>query len=378
MFETTRVFCDSFLNMGVPGFDLRVYKDGACILNYRNGYSDLERKVPVEGNERYRLYSCSKPITCTAAMQLWERGLFKLDDPVSAYLPEYANMTVQEDDGTIRPAKTTMLVRHLFQMSGGFSYNYNSPKLVQLREETDGMCTTRQVIRALAGEPLLFDPGTRYKYSLCHDVLAALVEVVSGQQFETYVKDHIFDPLGMTHSTFYLPEEEADSLTCQYRFNYETGTPDLIPKTNWRVGKRFVSGGGGCVSTVDDYIKFGLAMCSGETLLKRETIRMMMKDGLNDEQKKYYPGTETSYGLGIRVPREGSWRTEFGWGGAAGAFISIDPTHQLVIFYAQQMLNSPNQKIRSNLYPIIMEELGLHSGAQFSESEDPGSVKSVT
>ncbi len=376
MFEQVKKFCDSFLEMGIPGFDLCIYKDGECAVRYMNGYSDLEQKIPMQGNERYRLYSCSKPITCTAALQLWEKGLFQLDDPVSKYLPEYAEMTVQEEDGTIRPAKTTMLIKHLFQMTAGFSYNYKSPKLLELRERTNDMCTTREVVRALAGEPLLFDPGERYKYSLCHDVLAALVEVVSGQLFEDYVKEHIFDPLGMSNSTFCLPDEEIDTLTCQYQFDSEAGKPVPISKTNWRVGKRFVSGGGGCISTVDDYMKYALAMCEGEALLKRDTIKLMMTDHLTQEQ---YPAVESGYVLGVRVPRGGGWRKEFGWGGAAGAYISIDPTNKLVIFYAQQLLNSPNQKLRGHLYRFVMEDLGLPTGAQGNDdATDPGNFDNLT
>jgi len=364
VFKKTRDLCDSFLKMGVPGFDLRIYKDGACVERYLNGYADLENRIPMQGNERYRLYSCSKPITCTAALQLWEKGLFQLDDPVSTYLPEYAEMTVQEEDGTIRPARTTLLVKHLFQMLGGFSYNYKSPKLLELRERTNDMCSTREVIRALAGEPLLFDPGERYKYSLCHDVLAAMVEVLSGQYFEDYVKEHIFEPLEMTQSSFRLREEDADTLTCQYTFNRETGKAELKPKIDWRVGKRFVSVGGGCISTVDDYLKYALAMCEGEKLLKRDTIKLMMTDHLTQEQ---YPAVESGYGLGVRVPRGNSWRKEFGWGGAAGAYVSIDPTNKLVIFYAQQMLHSPNQKERGKLYRMVMEDLGLPTGANLTK-----------
>ena len=182
----------------------------------------------------------------------------------------------------------------------------------------------------------------------------------------------------MKNSTFDLPEDKLDILCPQYRFDPELGKAVRISKENDRVGKRFVSGGGGCVSTVDDYIKFGLAMCEGERLLKRDTIRRMMTDQLSQKQ---HPSVESGYGLGVRVPREGSWRKEFGWGGAAGAYVSIDPTNKLVIFYAQQMLNSPNQKIRGKLYRTVMEDLDLPTGqtvaAQADEATDPGSVNTT-
>ena len=118
MFESVKSFCDSFLEMGVPGGDLYIKQDGKELLRYTFGYSDLENQIPVKGNERYYLYSCSKPITCVAALQLWEKGLFKLDDPLSDYLPEFAEMTVKTEDG-IRKAKTPILIRNLFTMTAG-------------------------------------------------------------------------------------------------------------------------------------------------------------------------------------------------------------------------------------------------------------------
>ena len=108
MFEKTKAFCDSFLDMGVPGFDLAVYKGGECVLRYMNGYSDLENKVKMNGKERYNIYSCSKVITCTAALQLWEKGLFSLEDKLSDYMPEFKEMTVRTDDG-IKKAENPIL-----------------------------------------------------------------------------------------------------------------------------------------------------------------------------------------------------------------------------------------------------------------------------
>ena len=191
MFEKTKAVCDSFLEMGVPGFDLMVCKDGQCVLRYMNGYSDRENKIPMKGNERYNIFSCSKPITCVAAMQLWEKGAFRLEDKLSDYMPEYAEMTVKTEQG-IKKAERPIHIHNLFEMTAGFSYVLNSPALMQLKKETNGRCPTREVARALAEEPLLFEPGERYHYSLGHDVLAALVEVLTGQKFEAYVKENIF------------------------------------------------------------------------------------------------------------------------------------------------------------------------------------------
>ena len=114
MFERLKNFFDSFIELGAPGFDLAIYKDGECILRHMNGYSDVENKVKMTGNERHNIYSCSKPITCTAAMQLWEKGLFSLEDKLSDYMPEFEEMTVKTDDG-IKDAEKPIQVKHLFE-----------------------------------------------------------------------------------------------------------------------------------------------------------------------------------------------------------------------------------------------------------------------
>ena len=120
MFERTKTFCDSFLERGLPGFDLAVYKSGQCILRHMGGYSDLENKTKIDGSERYNIYSCSKPITCTAALQLYEKGLFSLEDKLSDYMPEFEHMTVQTQGG-VKEAEKPILIQHLFEMTAGLS-----------------------------------------------------------------------------------------------------------------------------------------------------------------------------------------------------------------------------------------------------------------
>ena len=194
MFENTKKFCDSFLTLGVPGVDLAVYKDGECILRYMNGYSDLENKVKMSGKERYNIYSCSKIITCTAALQLLEKGKYLLTEPLYEYMPEFREMYVKKEFSLSDEGRLTSegkKIKHLFEMTAGFSYDCNSPEMKKAFEETDGRCPTRETMKYLAKDPLDFEPGDRWNYSLCHDVLAALVEVLSGEKFEDYVKKNI-------------------------------------------------------------------------------------------------------------------------------------------------------------------------------------------
>ena len=356
MFEKIKAFCDSFLELGVPGFDLAVYQDGKCILRYMNGYSDLENKVKMNGSERYNIYSCSKVITCVAAMQLCERGLFSLEDKLSDYMPEFTDMTVKTENG-IQKAKKPILIRHLFEMTAGFSYNCVSPQLMIARKETDGKCPTLETMKYLAKEPLLFEPGDRWEYSLCHDVLAALVEVVSGEKFETYVKKNIFDTAGMSRSTFMLPEEELNTIAEQYRF--VNGRAVNVGKNivTYKLGDEYASGGAGAISTVDDYIKF-LEALRTHKLLKPETLKWMMTDRLTEWQKRtYWTKATHGYGLGVRCPKGEEKYVDFGWGGAAGAYLAVDVENKISLYFGTHLLSSPAQGLRSMLYRFVRAEL---------------------
>ena len=356
MFQKLKKFCDSFLTLGVPGFDLIIYKGGNCVLRYMNGYSDLENRVKINGEERYNIYSCSKVITCTAALQLWERGLFSLEDKLSSYMPEFKEMKVKTDD-VIKKAQNEILIKHLFEMTAGFSYNCFSPQLKKAVYETNGKCPTREVMKYLAKEPLLFEPGDRWEYSLCHDVLAALVEVVSGEKFEDYVKKNIFDVVGMNNSTFMLPDTEINTIAPQYRFENGKAVNIGKPILNYKLGSGYASGGAGCISTVEDYMKF-LEGLRTYKFLKPETVELMTKDRLTEEQKKTYWIKNThGYGLGVRCPKGDKRYIDFGWGGAAGAYLAIDVENEISVYFATHLLSSPAQGPRSMLYRFIRAEL---------------------
>lgn len=356
MFENTKALCESFLQMGIPFFDLLVFRDGKEIFRHNGGYVDIENKIGVKGDELLNIYSCSKPITVTAAMQLWEKGLFQLEDKLSKYLPEFENMTVLTD-GQILPAKNPILVRHLFTMTAGFSYDLHSPQLEQLRLDTDGRCPTREFARYLAREPLCFEPGTQYRYSLCHDVLAALVEVLSGEKFQDYTRRHIFEPLGMSRTDFLKDPATYDEIATHYVF--KDGKPQLRSKwPAYRIGTEHASGGAGCVSTVEDYMKFLEALRTFR-LLKKETIDLITQDWLNEEERKTYPLTNYYYGLGMRSRKPGTAHSDFGWGGAAGATLHIDIPHGISIFYVQHLLTSPNHAIRVRVYTAVLQDLGF-------------------
>ncbi|MBR5527572.1 MAG: beta-lactamase family protein [Clostridia bacterium] len=352
MLEYTKKFCDSFLEKGVPYFDLAIFKDGKSLLRYSGGHTDPEKKIPVSGKERYNIYSCSKPITCTAALMLWEKGLFSLDDRLSDYMPEFSQMYVKTEDG-VKKAENPILIHHLFEMTAGFSYNVFSPVFDECRKNTDGKCPTREAIKCLAKDPLLFEPGTKWEYSLCHDVLAALVEVISGEKFEDFVKKNIFDVLGMKDSTFMLPENELDTIAPQYAF--QNGKAVAIAKNirSYKLGAQYASGGAGGISTVDDYIKF-LEGLRTYKLLKPETLTLMTTDRTAHLGRVVI---NHGYGLGVRCSCGIYGNSDFGWGGAASAYLAVDMENALSVYIGMHLLGSPVQGARSMLYNLIRAEL---------------------
>ncbi len=349
MFDKLNKLLDLFIDMGIPGYDCRILKDGECIYHRMDGYADLEQKLPMTGKERYNIYSFSKAITTVAAMQLWEKGLFDLEDPLSKYLPEFEEMTVRNEDGTLRKAENPILIRHLFSMTAGLHYNTSAPFIEKARQDTDGRCPTRETVKYLATEPLLFEPGTRWNYSFCHDVLAAVIEVIAGMRFSEYLKESIFDPLGMTQTTFLLPESELDTIAPQYRFNKELKIVENCGKAirSYKLGSEYESGGAGGVSTMEDYLKFLEALRLGK-LLKKETLEMMLEDRLDEQTRLTYYHEHHSYGLGTRVPLVGK-SFDFGWGSAAGMFHLVDLEHGITAVYMQHLLNSPNASLRKTI-----------------------------
>lgn len=357
MFEPLTRHLDQFLEAGVPGYDCIVYHKGKCVYRHWAGYRDLEKTAPMTGKELYNIYSCSKPITCTAVLQLVEAGKLGLHDPVSRYLPEFENMQVQTETG-LRPAGTPMTVYHLLCMTAGLTYNCGTENLRRCIEAQENGCATREVIRALAKDPLAFEPGERWEYSLCHDVLAAVVEVVSGMRFSAYVKEHIFDVLSMKNSTYRVDDRILEALCPQFSYNAETGRVEQCGKSAiYRFGPEYESGGAGCVSTVDDYIRFLEALRIGNIILSENMTRQMAANQLTEKQRSSFWMDNYGYGLGVRCPLGTNEITDFGWSGAAGAYLMIDRQNEMTLFYAQQVLGAPVAPIRTEIRPVVMEIL---------------------
>ncbi len=373
-FKPLQDYMNQLLEKGVPGLELAVCRDHEILFHECAGYSDEAKKVPASAKDRYWMYSCTKPVTAASSMKALEQGLFQLNDPVGKYLPAYSDVYLLKDGKRVKP-QHTMTIRHLLTMTGGLDYNLNRDSVRRVQQENAGRATTVQIAEALAEDPLSFDPGERFQYSLCHDVMGAVIEQASGMTLRDYMKENIFLPLGMKNTDFETGAGKPSELAAQYRYDGEAKQVRLHGWENGYVlSPNYYSGGAGLVSCVEDYLLFADALACGGTnaegvcILRPETIDLMRSEQMKafhaDESFSCTCGSDYGYGLGVRTRisfEEGAASAlgEFGWDGAAGADVLIDPEHHLSMFYAQHVMNWPSLlgavhlQIRDILYPLL-------------------------
>ena len=352
-------FIDLIPKRGFPACELAVTLDGKEIYHRCAGYSDSARTKPATENDLYWIYSTTKVITCIAAMRLVEEGRIGLDDPVSKYIPEYANVKIQNSDGTLSSPKGEMKIVHLFTMTAGLTYNEDT---LAIRKALSENCDTVEFARAVAEDPLIFEPGTRYKYSLCHDILGAVIEVVTGMRLSQYFDELLFEPLGLKNIGFYPTEEQKTRFSAMYRYNKGPSTAYEIPCVNeYNPMGGAESGGAGLFCTARDYLSVITAIACGGTapnghrILKPETVAMMQKNHLNDICRSDLVGSHNfGYGWGLcgrvhvdpTVSLSPTPIGEFGWDGALNSWAMIDPKNKLALFYASH--------VRSATYGYVM------------------------
>ena len=387
-FSYMKEFMDRLTDWRIPGNSISVCVDNKEVFSYQSGYADVDNKIPMTQDKLLNIYSCSKVATVTAAIQLFEKGYFLLSDPLYDFIPEYKEMYINNENGDAVKAKNPITLRHLFTMTSGFDYNNENIYMEKARKITDGKMDTMTVIKCLAEKPLSFEPGSRWCYGMSHDVLAAVVEVVSGKKFSDYVKENIFDPLDMKES-FYHNENIRERMAEQYRY-VNADEADLVKlqtsadnkKAGYTIhedksvsfvfGSEYDSGGAGITTSVSDYSKFVSALANGgvgmngEQIISKGTIDLMRTNQLDERQLNDFNWIQVAgygYGLGVRTlidkAKSGSNGNlgEFGWGGAAGATVLVDPDLKLSMFYAHHMLNPQEEyyqpRLRNVLYSCI-------------------------
>lgn len=324
----------------VPGSDIIVTYQNKLVYRYYNGTNDDHRKISVKGNELYFLYSATKLITCTAALQLLEQRKIKLEDPLEKYIPEYGCMNVKTDNG-IRKCETPIQLKHLFTMTSGLDYNLDSSS-IRKQKAVNPNSSTVEMVKAFSGEPLNFEPGTHFCYGLSHDVLAAVVELVADMSYGEYLQENIFDICEMKNTGFQVNDEIQSRMCSQFEYETHTDSAVLLEKKNpFVLSLSYESGGAGLVSCVEDYGRFVTELANGNRLLKKETIDLMRQNHLSKQIEKEFIKPGYTYGLGVRTDAYGcgAAKGEFGWDGAAGAYALVDPDAHIAIFYATHIRN---------------------------------------
>ena len=316
----------------------------------------------------------TKMLTCTSALQILEQGKYIMSDPISRYLPEFERMRIscEEADsssdakiasGSITGEATSashsgyaqnpITVKDLFTMSGGLDYNLQAEGITNALKE--GKTSTRELVRAMADTVLGFEPGTRFRYSLCHDVLGALIEVWSGKKLGDYMEENLFKPLGMKNTFFGVPKdsERLSRMAARYRYNDER-LPERMPlECPYNLSDEYQSGGAGLTSCTEDYALFLDALANGgigkngNRILSQASVELMGTDHMRGRQVEdfYQFRNGYGYGLGVRThtdkTKSGSLSPigEFGWDGAAGAFSLVDTKNKLSLTYFQHVHN---------------------------------------
>lgn len=324
----------------------------------RFGYMDLEAKQPLREDAIYRMYSNTKLVTSVAAMQLYEQGRFKLDDPVSDYIPAFADMQVLTPDAggaaDTEPASEPMRIRHILSHSAGLSYGFIEPESVVDQAYAaagidilnDFSLTLEGLCDKLGALPLAYQPGSQWRYSFATDVVARLVEVISGQRFDDYLQANIFAPLAMTDTGFWVPPEKRDRFTTMYApvDLLDPMKPGMVKADDPQDGaytreRNLLSGGGGLVSTVQDYLAFIRMIINGGSwagalILAPETVALMRTNQLADGIGVSFPMWAmpgTVFGLGFALKNElvegesPAMLDEYHWGGMAGTHSWMAP-----------------------------------------------------
>ncbi|MBQ8296145.1 MAG: beta-lactamase family protein [Clostridia bacterium] len=347
--EKTTAYLKNLLSeKQIPYLDVLV-KKGHTELFRR--YDSLDGKA--NGKEQLFFFSCTKPLTVACAMRLVEEGKLSLDDEVENYLPAYGDVFLYNGQGEKVPPNTKMTVRHLFTMSAGLTYDIWTPETLALKAQMEGAADTVAYASCFAKRPLSFQPGERFQYSLCHDVLAAVVEAASGKRFADYMQEVIFAPLGMKDTGFHT--EKKVQMAPLYVAKEDGSIVETECVNNLVFGDNYDSGGAGAIGTVEDYAKFGETLAcggvaeNGYRMLKKETVQEIRTEtfaSLNVNNRfTCVQGADYGYGLGVRTrvkPTEwGLPNGEFGWDGAAGLYLMVDPVHEISVVIGMHVMAWP-------------------------------------
>ena len=363
---------------GVAGMVTLLHRHGELALADVRGYRDAEDRTPMARDSIFRIASMTKPITTVAALMLREEGKLQLDDPIAKWLPEFASprvlRTVESPPDDTVPASRAITVMDLLTHRAGLAYDFTAPPaLAPLYAQAFNGLHTRadsdECMRRLATIPLLFQPGSRWFYSVSIDLLGVLIARASGMSLGEFFRTRIFDPLGMRDTSFTLSPDKAGRMTTAYVFNESTGNilpADKATESVWSHAGRFEGGGGGLISTADDYLQFAKLMLGrgrthGVRLLSHASIDLMTSGVLSAQERTqptfgldFWAGQTFGLGLSIvddpvrRLPLGYRSQGAYSWGGAFATNWLADPREDMIAIFMIQRRSESH-------YPVSAE-----------------------
>jgi len=359
----------------LPGAVMLLARQGKIAYLESFGYRDRDKGLAMTPDALFRIYSMTKPLTSVAVMMLHEEGHLQIYDPVSRYLPELAQRKVAGERTDASTGQKTfesvdatreITIQDLLRHTSGFTYGSRGDALVKrlYRDAKIGSRddTNAELVTKLGALPLLYQPGTRFEYGVSTDVLGRLVEVVSGQSLGQFFEARIFRPLGMRDSGFFVTPANLGRVAQPWQ---RPGGAPMTPRFDVALKPRYESGGGGLVSTAEDYLRFCLMLLNGGEwngvrLLGKKTVEYMTADHLGSIPVAT-PGL--GFGLGFQVRRDAGIAGiagsvgEYGWAGNAGTLFWIDPKEQLIALYMIQVGDSERIALRNQFRSLVEQTI---------------------
>lgn len=373
---------DAFVDRGyVPGVATVVIRHGRIVDTHMYGKTDLTTGAPVAQDTLWRMYSQTKPVTGVAMMILYEEGKWRLDDPVTKYVPEFAGLKVfkgLDKDGKpiLEPIARSATMRELMTHTAGFAYglvadNYVDKVYQESALQRQG--SLKDAMGVLVTLPMAHQPGEAWKYSVAVDVQGYIVEKLSGQTLPDFMQSHIFGPLKMNDTAFWVPEAKRGRLASLYMIDRETRT--LKPAEGFMIipmdkEPGAANGGGGLVSTMADYSRFAAMLAGGGQLdgvriLSPSTIKLMASNHLTDVTLPTYQANNPGHGFGLDVdvimdPAQAgvtAGKGSFSWGGAAGTWFWVDPENDVVVLGFIHVLGGGSYRLDERSAQLVYQAL---------------------
>lgn len=354
-FEKIKSYLDSVVEKGVPSADIIIMKNHEQLFRYNTGFIDTNKSIPVSNSQRYLMFSMTKVQTMTAVMQLIEAGKISYEDKVSKYLPAYENITIKDETGKSVPSPVPLLIKHLVSMQSGLDYNLERAGILRVLKDNPS-ASTRELVDSFAETPLEFIPGTHFLYSLSHDVIAAIIEVVSGMSFSEYLRKNIWEKVGMKDTFFAKPmNDNVENLAQQFIVNDLGKIVPMEQSCMYQLSECYESGGAGLISCTEDYALLGDALASGgiakngNRILNRESVELiktnlLCEEGLDDIANSM-GRVGYGYGCGMQIFMKPELVNSpapagiFGWDGAAGSAIQMDLGSGISFVYTMHVRN---------------------------------------